>query len=100
VVLAIFSLRMCTNGYLRAYGENSDTGIRFCDRDVCQHTDQAPLTRIIRTTHLCFSVMLHVPIHLWTTVESVGPVWPLCQATGAADRADRVTPGSGPLNLI
>jgi len=57
------------------------------------HTSSAPRA-------LSSSITLHVSIHLWTTVEPSGPVWLLCQGTGTADLADRVTPGSGPLNLI
>jgi len=49
---------------------------------------------------LSSSVTLHVLIHLWTTVEPLGTVWPLCKGIETADRADRVTPGSGPLNPI
>jgi len=41
-----------------------------------------------------------MPIHLWTTVEPLGLVCSHFQGTGTADRADRVTPGYGPLNWI
>jgi len=34
------------------------------------------------------------------SVEPLGPVWPPYRGTGTADQADRVTPGSGQLNLI
>jgi len=36
----------------------------------------------------------------WTTVKPLRPAWPICQGTGTADRVERVTPGSGPLNPI
>ena len=38
--------------------------------------------------------------YIWTTFEPLRPVWPLCQGTRTVDQADRVTPGSGPLNPI
>jgi len=43
---------------------------------------------------------LRLPSRSQTTVESLGPVWLLCQGTGTVRRADHVTPGSGPLNSI
>ena len=36
---------------------------------------------------------------MWTTVELLELVWPLCQGIGTVEQADRVTPGFGPSNL-
>ena len=73
---------------------------RVSNKEVLRRTDQPLTTTSSVPPVLSSSVTLRVPIHLRTTVEPLGHVWLLCQRTGTADQADRVTPGSGPLNLI
>jgi len=42
-----------------------------------------------------------LPIHPWTTVEPLGPVWPLCLGTAdTTDQANCCTPGFGQFSLI
>ena len=55
--------------------------------NVCWHSCPFPLTRhhshtscVGLPTTLSSSVILHMPIHLWTTVEPLEHVWPLSQA--------------------
>ena len=88
----------------------------------CPHFEwRGPLTLWSATTHThhpyhpSWVLRSHCTCtHPWTTVEPLEPVWPLvmdhsralrasvapCHVTGTTDQADRVTPGSGPLNPI
>jgi len=77
----------------------SYTTLVKCNEEVHRRTDQPPLASSVPPA-LNSSVTLHMPIYLWTTAQPLVPVWPLCHGTGIAGRADRVSPGSGPLNPI
>ena len=78
-VLVTDSLTHCQSGVLQ--------------KPATTHTSSVPPA-------LSSSVRMDVLIHLWTAVEPLGRVWRICQGTGTADLANRITPGSRPLNPI
>jgi len=73
---------------------------RITNEEARQSTDQPPLTHTIRTTHLKF--FGHIVL-ADTSMHQYGRALIACMTSAkgrTTDRADRVTPGSGPLNPI